>query len=303
MSYTAIENNSITVHLPDAANQTGWSLPGDGTAVHTTCNAGYISLLNFPVKAGHAYTITYTILAISSGYVQAFAGGTGGSQYTTPNVIVETITAASDGTIQLFSNANCTIQLFNIKDLSLADGVTIVYSAINKKWSDVRTMYPDFGFSLYEFCILAYQGAIYAQQNGSQSRNNFFGQQYQSSIKIADAKASMELKSYNSIALQSNQLLVTTANGITTSLGQVSSLIDQDFLKSVLSDGVSNINVYSQVGIFSASFLRNQNIDIINGDQLAGNYIIIELITINGNTPLQLFSIAVNATQKRTGVK
>lgn len=295
--YTAIENNPITVHLPDAANSTGWSIPGDGTAVHTTCNAGYISLLNFPVKAGRAYTITYTILAISSGYVQAFAGGTGGSQYTTPNVIVETIIAASDGTIQLFSNANCTIQLFNIKDLSLADGVTIVYSAINKKWSDVRTMYPDFGFSLYEFCILAYQGAIYAQQNGSQSRNNFFGQQYQSSIKFVDAKNPQIVNGFEALNYQANMLLVTTRDGITTSLGQVSTLIDTDFSKSVLTDGNLSVIIYDNEGVYSASFLQDENEDIVDGSPLRGNYIIIELITVDGSAPLKLFSVAVRTTR------
>lgn len=303
MSYSAVKNNPIIVNLLTAANDTGWSLPGDGTAVHVTCNSGYNNLLNYPVKSGRSYTFTFTIISINAGYVAAFVGGAGGIHYTAPAIVVETLTATADGIIRLFSNANCTVQQFNVKDVTVDDPATIVYSPGNRKWSDFRQLYPDFGFSLYEFTILAKEGALYAQQNGSESRNFFFGVQYQSSIKFADAKLPAELKSYNSIALQSNQLLVTTAAGITTSLGQVSSLIDQDFLKSALDDGVSAINVYSQVGIYSASFLKDQNQDLINGDQLAGNYIIIELVTETGNKPLQLFSIAINASQKHIGTR
>lgn len=300
MSYSALENSPIVVNLPQAANDTGWTI-ASAIAAHAACNAGYCTLINYPVIAGHTYEFTYAILTITSGYLQVFCGGTGGTQYTEPNIIVDTLTAASSGFLQFYATGNCSVQGFNVKDTTIDDGVTKAWSAINKKWSDSRTIYPDMGFSLYTHSVLIKDGAVYLQENGSASRNNFFGVQYQSSIKFADAKLPTELKTYNSMALQSNMLMVTTTSGITTNLGQVSSLIDQDFLKSALNDGVSSINVYSQVGIYSASFMRDQNIDIVNGDHLNGNYIIIELITENGSTPLQLFSISVNASQKKIG--
>jgi hypothetical protein len=302
MIYQALENTPIQVNLLTAINDTGWSY-ANGTATHIVCNAGLITLEDYPVIAGHQYTITYALLTISGGYLAPVVGGTTGTHYTSPNINVDTITATSNGFVQFYSNANCTVQGLNLKDITVDDPLTIVYAAINKKWSDTRTLYPEFGLSLYTNSVLIKDGVVYLQENGSNSRNYFFGVQYQSSIKFAEARLPTELKTYNSIALQSNQIMVTTASGITTNLGQVSSLIDQDFLKSALNDGVSAINVYSQVGIYSASFLKDQNQDIINGDALNGNYIIIELITENGNTPLQLYSIAVNASVKHIGTR
>lgn len=302
MSYTALINVPIVVDLTQAANDTGWTI-SNGIASHSACNSGFCTLVSYPVIAGHSYEFTFALLTLTSGYLAVSCGGTEGTHYTSPDIIVETLTAASNGFIKFYANGNCSAQGLNTKDVSIDDGVTKAWAAINRKWSDDRTLYPDMGFSLYTHSVLIKDGAVYLQENGSDSRNFFFGVQYQSSIKFAEAKLPAELKSYNSIALQSNQIMVTTDNGITTSLGQVSSLIDQDFLKSALNDGVSAINVYSQVGIYSASFLSDQSEDIVNGDQLAGNYIIIELVTENGDTPLQLFSIAINASQKKIGTR
>jgi hypothetical protein len=305
-AFTALENSNIVIDLLQQANTTGWSIPGDGTSVHDSCNSGSIILNNYPVKAGNNYKVSYAILSISGGYVQLNAGGTFGTHHTTAAPIVETITATADGFIYFFSNANCVIMAFNVQntfaDISNTQENTLVYDVKNKKFG-FRTIAPDFGQSIYVDMLTWYQGNTYLHENGSDDRNNFYGTQYQTIFQHVENKAAAELKSYNSIVLQSNQLLVTTDGGITTSLGQVSSLIDQDFLKSVLNDGVTTINVYSQVGVYSASFLRDQNFpsDIVNGDSLVGNYIIVELTTINGNTPLRLFSVAVNASRKAIG--
>jgi hypothetical protein len=305
MSFSALQNSPIVVDLLIQSNSTGWSVDGE-LATHDSCVSGSIILNNYPVKAGNNYKVSYAILSISGGYVQLNAGGTFGTHHTTAAPIVETITATADGFISFFSNANCVIMAFNVQntfqDTSNTQENTLVYDVKNKKFG-FRTIAPDFGQSIYVDMLTWYQGNTYLHENGSDDRNNFYGTQYQTIFQHVENKAAAELKSYNSIVLQSNQLLVTTDGGITTSLGQVSSLIDQDFLKSILNDGVTTINVYSQVGIYSASFLRDQNFDIINSDQLAGNYIIIELTTVNGNTPLRLFSVAVNASRKAIGTR
>lgn len=297
MSYSAVKNNPIIVNLLTAANDTGWSLPGDGTAVHVTCNSGYNNLLNYPVKAGRRYTFTFTILSINTGYIAAFVGGAEGIHYTTPAIIVETLTATADGIIRLFSNANCAVQQFNVKDVTVDDPVTIVYSAINKKWSDTRQLYPDSGFSLYEFTILAKDGAIYSQQNGSDSRNNFFGTQYQSSIKFVEAKDPEIINDYESLNYQSNMLLVTTINGVQSSLGQLSTLIPSDFIKANLVDGSLNVIMYQKDNVYSASFLPDSTDDAVNGPQMRGSYLIVELITQDGSTPLKLFSVGVKTAR------
>lgn len=304
MSFSAIENTPISVNLLTQANDTGWSIDGS-IATHTACNSGYIRLLK-PIIASVTYQVSYAVLSISGGYVQLFAGTTGGIQRTTPGLYVETIT--SNGTVlSFFSNANCQIQSFNIRntvvDTSNTQQHTPVYSFDEKKWIEFRTIAPDYGFSIYIDMVTMYQGQLWLHENGSPNRNSFYGTQYQTIFQYVENSHPEQLKSYNSIALQSNELLVTTTSGITTSLGQVSELIEQDFIKSVLSDGVSSVNVESVTGIFSASFLKDKNIDLLNGDQLKGNYITIILTTVNGNIALKLFSIAVNASIDHIGVR
>ncbi len=304
--YTAIENIPIQADLIAQAKTTGWAITGS-IATHTSCNSGYVRLRT-PILAGVTYQVSYAVLSISSGYVQLFAGTTGGVQRTTPGIYVETI--VSNGTeLSFFSNGNCSIQSFNIKDTvvdtSPTQKYTPVYSFDEKKWTEFRTIAPDYGFSIYIDMVTMYQGALYLHENGSPDRNNFYGTQYQTIFQYVENSHPEQLKSYNSIAMQSNELLVTSTDGIVTSLGQVSDLIEADFVKSILNDGVTSVNVESVEGIYSASFLKDKTSrgGLINGDALKGNYITISLTTINGNVALKLFSVAVNASQLHIGVR
>lgn len=298
--YSAIEDTPILVDLVAAAQDSGWLVDGV-TATHQSCNAGTIRNTSFPVLAGISYSVSWIVISISGGYVQLQSPGSNGAMQTAPNLYVETITPTSNGFVSFYSNANCQIQSFNIQQATIETGTTLAYSAKNKKWSDFRNLYLDWGWSIYDRVIVAVQGAIYANEDGSTSTNNFGGVQYQSSIKFVSAKEPVVSKSYQSISYQSNQLMVTSANGVNTSLGQISELEASDFLKSNLVDGVTSVNVYAEEGIYSASFLRDKNINLINGDVLKGNYIIVELVTVDGSTPFRLFTVEVNASLSKVG--
>lgn len=305
---TAIENIPIEVSLIEQARTTGWSVDGS-IATHTSCNSGYITLRSYPIVAGHTYQISYSVLSISGGYVNARLGTNDGAVRTTAGNYVETITPEESGLVKFFSNANCEIQLFNIRDtvedVSNTQKYTPVYSFEEKKWTEFRTIAPDYGFSIYIDMVTMYQGALYLHENGSADRNNFYGTQYQTIFQYVENSHPEQLKSYNSIAMQSNELLVTTEDGIVTSLGQVSDLIEADFIKQILSDGVTSANIESVEGIYSSSFLRDKTSagGLLNGDSLSGNYITISLTTVNGNIALKLFSIAVNSSIKHIGVR
>jgi hypothetical protein len=305
MSYTELQNSPIIIDLKQAAKDTGWSV--DGTyAIHESCNAGTIHLTSFTPVAGTLYNITYNVISISSGNVRCSIGANNGQTITTAGLVSDTITA-DGGQLTFYSNAACKIALFNIQaQIPAPDNDaqnTIVYSAKSNKWSDFRTFVPDYGFSLFTNTYLFSNGALYGQLNGGNSRNNFFGSQYQSKLKFVYNKQPVSVKTFNSIVLQANELLITTTDGISTSLGQVSELIDTDFLKDVLTDGTTIVNVYAKEGIYSAGFLRDKNEDLINGAPLKGNYITIELITTNGSTSLKLFSVAVNASLSKSGAR
>lgn len=305
MGFTAIENTPIVINLLAQANYTGWSVDGD-IATHSSCQQGSIKLTTYPLTADAAYEISYAVLSITGGYVQLFAGTTGGIQRTTPGIYVEEITA-NGPQLSFFSNAKCTLQAFNIRntveDISNTQKNTLVYSFNNKKWGEYRTIAPDYGFSLYIDMLTIYHGNLYLHENGSTDRNNFYGVQYETIFEFVENKTPALLKNYNGIALQSNELMITTESGITTSFGQVSELAEQDFIKGTLKDTLSVTSIESQYGIYSASFLKDKNIDLINGDPLSGNYIKITLQTVNGNAVLQLFSVEATASQKHIAVR
>lgn len=306
MSYTAIENNVIQVDLTIAGNDTGWSLPGDGTAVHVACNSGSITLFEYALSPGHIYQVAWVVTAITSGFVQLQVPGDSGISRNSPGVYIDTVTPdSSGGFITFFANGNCTIAGFTLQDITNTVGTTIVYSAYNKKWSDFRTFYPDLngGFSLYENTITAKDGQLYFHENGTNNTNNFYGTAYQSIIQAVFAKNPSIINTYEAVSYQANQLLTSTIGGITTPLGQVTTLIDSDFIKQALDDGINQVTIYQANNVYSASFLNDSNDDTVNGNPMKGNYIIVELITVDGSTILKLFSINVRTARTFIGAR
>lgn len=306
MTYVAVQNTPITVDLIVAANDTGWTADGN-TGTHVSCNSGYIKLLAYAPITGHTYQISYSILSISGGSLQLFAGTTAGIVRTTTGLFVETITVAGDNPIiRFYSNANCEIQAFNVRDTAVntdnKQQNTICYAAVNNKWSDFRTFSPDIGFSLFIDTFTVYQGNLFKHQNGGVSRNNFYGQQYQSILRFVDNVAAAVPKTFLSLSLQVNELMVTTEDGITTSLGQVSELAEVDFIKDQLADSIQQVAVFDKEGVFSASFLRDKNVNLLSGDVLKGSFIVIELITTQ-NTILNLFSVNVVSNHSSIGAR
>lgn len=300
--FTALENSPIQVNLLIACNTTGWTVDGVN-AFHDSCNQGSMPLEDYPVVAGQSYQISYIVLSIAGGNVQPQVPGNNGVARTTPGLYVESLTPTSDGFLSFFSNATCEITAFNISPISTQPGLTIVYSAINSAkrgmaiWSDFRTFYADFGWSLYTRTIVANQGALYGFQNGTNmGTNNFFGNPFQSSIKFVEAKNPEVVKDFETLTYQANMLLTTTQNGVQTSMGQISTLIDTDFIKQNLVDDGLEVILYQNDGVYSASFLGDQNDqNVVNGNSMRGNFIIVELITNDGSTPLTLFSISVRS--------
>ncbi len=301
--YSAIQNNPIQIDLVTEANVTGWTTNADGSAQHLVCNSGFLILKNYPVIVGHTYKVSYIVVNIDTGIVRVEIGGASGVSQSSPGTYTESIIAETTTSVQFFSNANCTISNFVIKDVTIQDAVTIVYSTENKKWSDFRDIYPDYVWSIYTKLILAKDGAIYASENGSSDRNNFFGTQYASRVQIVDSKDPSAIKNWLSINYQCNTLLVTTVDGITTSLGQVSELADSDFVKDYLNQSGASINVYSIEGVYSASFLRDKNVDLLTGDQLKGNFLIIELVMAVPSDVLKLYTIDINSNISKIGVR
>lgn len=279
MAYTTLQNTPITIDLTLQGNSRGWSI--DGTdAVHETCNSGYITLKNYPITAGLQYEYSYQVKSINTGNVQPRLGGVNGTSRTTTGFFTETATATNTNPLEFFSNANARISLVNIRlvteQFTLKSTDTIVWSEDNNKWSDYRSYNPDCGFSLFANLFTYKNGALYAHR-AENTPNNFYGLQYKSIFQFTGNAQSGIPKTFESISYEASGLMITTVDGIETSLGKISELIEQDFLKDILEDGIDEVKIYDVEGIYSAGFMKAKP-DIINGDVLKGTYIVIELI-------------------------
>lgn len=293
--YTALQNTPIVVNLLTQSQTTGWT--DDGIiAYHENSNSGNIVLNTYPITLGNTYNVTYTVLTITSGNVQLQSPGSNGTARTVTGFYSDTITPTSNGFISFYSNGNCSITNFVIQNITIINAVTINYATDKEKWTDFRTYYPDFALTIRNVVVAAYQGNLYSVTNNGLSRNNFFGVQYPSIIKFVEAKNPTIIKDFEALSYQANGLMYTTIDGIQTSLGQISTLIDTDFIKQNLASGGQTFIGYTNDGVYSASFMGDENSDgTVNGDKLQGNYIIIQLITNDASVPFSLYSINVRS--------
>lgn len=308
MGFQTLENQSIEVDLLLQGNSTGWSVD-NGIAIHEACNAGYIRLTGKETSAGETWSFTYRIDAISGSYVQAYLGDTAGVQRLAGGNYTETLVASGTSPVFKFyapATTACRVAIFNIKKIDvntqLRQENTTAFSEKTNKWNPHYTYNADCGFSLFTNLFLYKAGALWRSDISAEPRNNFFGQQYQSILQSVFNGAKGEPKTFQSISYEGNRLMVTSTDGIETSLGQISELSEADFLKDTLDDGVTVIAVYSEEGIYSAGLLRDKNVDLINGDVLKGTYLVVELQTVETGV-LRLKNIRVHSEPSKIGAR
>lgn len=288
MSYSAVQGQPIFVDLLAVADDTGWSIDGN-TATHVSCNAGKLRFIRGGTTPGMIYTVTFQVLSISGGILTPVIGGTAGSNITTPGFYQITLTATTTDS-WFYSDCDCAIADFYIVPqesiISQFQQNTIAFSELTDKWGAWYTKVPDIGGSLFENTYEFDRGVMYVSEHNSESRGNFFGVQYPATIFLTTNQQPSLAKTFNSINYQSNMLLVSPSL-IATSLGQASTLEAVDFEQVQYNDGSIG---YTSEGLYQAYFLRDMNIDLVNGDPLKGSWLSIGLQTASPSNVLNLFS-------------
>jgi len=305
MISTAIQGTPITIDLTQLALSSGWTISGN-IATHDSCNVGNLYLLNNPIVSGKSYIYTYQILSIGSGYVQAFLGLQGGAQYTTPQIVTETVVA--NGTqFSFYATGNCSITLFSIglapqvqsqtaiNTLSYSERIRASHNT--NKWM-FYSYIPDNAFSIYTNTYSFNYGQPYLHLQGSNSRCNFYGVQFPAIVNISSTEQPTRVKTFLSFNYQSNQLL--TSPSIATSLGQNSVLFSDNFLYATYNNG---LKVYNNEGLYKASFLRDLNVDLYNGSQLKGNWMTLQLQATTPSLPLQLYTTEIEYNHSSQGIR
>lgn len=309
MSLTILQNTPTVVDLVSEARSTGWTLLPNGTAHHESCNAGYIYVkdtLITPIQ-GNSYTVSYQITDYVSGNLILYVGNAFAAVRTANGNYTDTLTATgANPEIRIYSNGNLTLSLLDIRTDTASTLTkqrnTISFDEVSNKWTSYSSFTSDFGFSLFKDVFTFKAGRLYKHDQTLPNRNIVYGVQYQTSVKFVANANPGQPKTFLSLSYEANQLMVTTDDGITTSLGQVSELIDVDFLKDTLTYGMVTVDIYDVEGVYSASFLRDTSNggDINNGDVLKGTHIIVELIQEN-NQLLRLKNVVVHSEPSKIG--
>lgn len=298
MPFTAIQDTPIFVDLVQQAKTTGWSVDGS-IATHESCNQGNISLTGYNLTIGATYTAVFEVIDITSGSLQLTLGSQPGTSITTPGFYSQQFTATGTDT-HFFSNGNCSVELFSVQTqptpISPFQQNTIAYSDKNSqdeegtdKWGSWYTKVPDIGCSLFENIYEFNYGQLYITEHNNDNRCNFFGVQYPATIQFTTNEQPTVVKTFTSINYQCNELLVSPSL-ISTSLGQSSELSPVDFQQQVFNNGDIG---YTAEGVYKASFLRDSNIDLINGDFLKGNWMKVGLQTASPSGVMELFSTEI----------
>jgi len=279
MKFETIQNTPIILNFQDLVNDRGWELLGD-KAIHYACNTNdLLKLVTFNIEPNVDYKISFKILAASESPNLAVGFDTPLYNYTTPQDVTLTLNASTSGKkISFWGSGYLEVRFLTVQkeiEQETNDSKnTITWSENSNRWVSFRSYRPEKGFSMFTDMFTCKDGQLFVHKEGN-VRNSFYGNQFQTKIKFPIS--SVGVKTYQSIAIHSDGMIVTVLNGIETELGHVSDLIEQDFIE--------------KENIYYANFLRDKLTDIINGDRLKGRFIVMEFITVDGSKKLQLFKI------------
>lgn len=299
---TTIENQPVQINLLSYVNTTGWSL-SFGKVIKEKCSAGsvYGRGINLDVAE---YQVTYTIESVTGGSIDVFFGGVQIGSHTSAGNFNSTVNAINSE-VRMYGDLGTTATVSKFYYMKTdqgqppEDGVTMAFAEGIDKWTSFYAFSPDYGFSLKRNLFTVKNGSLW-KHDVSYERNNIYGIKYDSIIEFPINVALNVVKTFKSIEIQSNKLLVTTEDGIKTSLGQVSDLFEEDFKRYTLNDGVTSVDVYDREGLYIANFLRDKNVDLINGTRLKGDLMTIRLTTTDDKN-FKLFSVYVNMDQSSGG--
>jgi len=281
MKFTTIQNRPVVISYNELLNDRGWVLAGN-TATHLSCNSNTkLKLIGQPLEVGEEYSIVFTIVSISGTLGVGFDTAT--TIYTTTGLktLVMTPTSVTQK-ITLWGTGDIVISKISVKKAAEVatskDEHTIAWGEDRNGWITFKAYRPEMGFSMFNDLFTYKNGILQMHDQQSASYNVFYGDSFDTFIEFP--MSSPKIKTYKSIAIHSNRIVGTSEDGVKTSLGHVSDLMEIDFTE--------------KEGVFYANFLRNKLENILTGSRLKGRYIVIEL-QAKGQEKLQIFKIVAKS--------
>jgi hypothetical protein len=154
--------------------------------------------------------------------------------------------------------------IFCLQSASDLTGYTLAFDEIRNAFTSFYSFNADM-MACYENQLISFKGGNLYIHN-SATRNNFYGTQYNSYIKLVFNKDGIVKKTFDYLTIDATDYWTSPTMGdINTSLGQSSNLVQEDF--------------EIDEGLYDAAFWMDNNSlgGLINGDYLKGDWIEVKL--------------------------
>jgi len=207
MATITLENTAITLEPNELATSQGWAIDA-GVAYHEACFAGLISLKNIDVLEDTTYVVKYKVESYVSGVVYPVVGGVNGTSVSSlgdkeDSIIVPA--GATDLSIKFYSNGELGISYFAIYPV-LEDpdnAYTLGFNSDSNRWTTYYSWKPEMMLKFVNDFFSWSEGSLW-KHNINETRNNFYGVQYNSQVEIIMNVSPTEVKNLYSMRVNSN---------------------------------------------------------------------------------------------------
>jgi len=215
MAYNVITGVVGIVDPSGSYIDSGWVI-SEPYATHFPCNPGTMKYNHdFGLVVGKTYVVKYTVDNYISGSVLISLGGTDGIARNANGTYTENITCSSNTDISFFSDGSLRISGLSVYDqaVGLQPGYSVAfYDGDQKRWGLQYSFVPEyqvrFKNNLYQF----QNGGIWLHAS-NETRCNFFGVQYNTSVTVVANINPTEIKIFYNIRVQSNRVWAALATG------------------------------------------------------------------------------------------
>lgn len=182
-SYTILKNSSLIVYPYGDYPQQGWTV-NNNIASHSGCNSGYIRT-DFDLSSAQQWTFEYTILSLDTGIVRIEVDGVQGVNRNTAGTYSETFTTSNPiGLVRFFATGISSLQLLKVYPIGeFTEGLTFAFNEDADKWVTYYDYVPEFMVKFITSFFTFKNGTMW-EHNVNPLRNNFYGTQYNTRLRI-----------------------------------------------------------------------------------------------------------------------
>lgn len=179
-SYTITKNTQLVINLPEDFTIQGWVV-SQGTAIHSGCNAGYISL-DYDLSSNTSWTFRYNIISLTSGTINIVVDGINGQIINAPGEYETTFNVTGTTRIQFYATGDVSVQVLQVyAPAQVREGLTLAFNEDADRWVTYYSYIPEF-MNKFMNSFFTFENGRMWEHNVNEIRNNFYGVQYSSSV-------------------------------------------------------------------------------------------------------------------------